>query len=167
MSIFFNADEVFSMAMIIEENGAKFYRKAAENLTDPDINKLLLGLAKDEDAHKAIFTAMRNASKESGESVRYEAEDEQLGEYLEAYADMNIFRDDTDQASVLTGDESIQDVLRLAMNTESQSVMFYLGIRESIKDQKDKDQIEKIIKEEMNHFFSLNMHLTDIEGKLN
>jgi rubrerythrin len=45
--------------------------------------------------------------------------------------------------------------------------MFYLGIRESVQDQKDKDQIEKVIREEMNHFFLLNKQLTEAEKQLN
>ncbi|MCX6647196.1 MAG: hypothetical protein NTY09_12690 [bacterium] len=102
MSIFFNADEVFSMAIMIEENGARFYRKAAETFIESKINKLLLALAKDEDKHKAIFSAMLRDYKESEKSVRYEAEDELLADYLKAFSDKNIFRDDVDPADILT-----------------------------------------------------------------
>ena len=41
MGISFNADEVFEMAEAMERNGAKFYRKAAENATDAEIKRLL------------------------------------------------------------------------------------------------------------------------------
>ncbi|MCX6647197.1 MAG: hypothetical protein NTY09_12695 [bacterium] len=45
--------------------------------------------------------------------------------------------------------------------------MFYLGIKESVQDQSDKDNMEKVIREEMHHYLSLNMHLSELEGKIN
>jgi rubrerythrin len=167
MSIFFNADEVFSMAMMIEENGARFYRKAAETFIEPKINQLLLGLAKDEDKHKSIFSAMLKEYKKSEKSVKYEAEDELLADYLKAFSDRNVFLNDVDPSDILTGYETIEDVLRIAIDNEMKSVMFYLGIKSSIQDQSDKDNIEKIIREEMHHYLSLTMHLSELEGKIN
>lgn len=167
MSIYFNADEVFSMAIMIEENGARFYRKAAEIFIEPKINKLLLALAKDEDKHKAIFSVMLKAYKESEKSVKYEAEDELLAEYLKAFADRNIFLNDVDPADILTGYETIEDILRIAIDNEMKSVMFYLGIKGSIQEKDDKNNIENIIREEMHHYLSLNTHLSDLEGKIN
>lgn len=38
----FNAAEVFKVAIRIEENGAKFYRRAAELQTDPKNKKFLI-----------------------------------------------------------------------------------------------------------------------------
>lgn len=167
MPLYFNADEVFSLAMLIEENGARFYRKAAENFMEPNINKLLLTLAKEEEKHKAIFNAMREEYQKSEKSVRYEAEDEQLADYLKAFADKNIFRDDEDPADILKCSDKIEDILQAAINTEMKSVMFYLGIKESVQDPGDKENMEKVIREEMHHYLSLNMHLSELQGKIN
>ena len=59
MSITFNADEIFAMAIEIEQNGAKFYRKAAENAATEKIKEMLLGMATMEDGHEKGFKAIR------------------------------------------------------------------------------------------------------------
>ena len=60
MSFDFNADEVFKIAEQIEINGAKFYRSAAEKITDPEKKKLLIHLAEMEDEHIQTFKTMHN-----------------------------------------------------------------------------------------------------------
>ncbi|MBW2641051.1 MAG: rubrerythrin, partial [Deltaproteobacteria bacterium] len=64
MAIVFNADEIFEMAIRIENNGAAFYRKAASLQSDDKNKKFLEGLAKMEDQHKKIFTELRTTLKE-------------------------------------------------------------------------------------------------------
>jgi hypothetical protein len=45
MSFDFNADDIFEMAEQLERNGAKFYRDASENVTDPQSKKFLIQLS--------------------------------------------------------------------------------------------------------------------------
>ena len=45
MSLDFNADEVFEIAEQIERNGSEFYRKAAENMSNPKAKEFLNHLA--------------------------------------------------------------------------------------------------------------------------
>ena len=45
MGIQFNADEIFEIAERIEQNGARFYRKAAGNTADDKSKKMLEQLA--------------------------------------------------------------------------------------------------------------------------
>jgi rubrerythrin len=59
MAIVFNADEIFEMAIRIENNGAAFYRKAAGLQSDTKNQKFLESLANMEDQHKRIFTEMK------------------------------------------------------------------------------------------------------------
>ena len=59
MMLEFNADEIFEMAVRIEENGAAFYRKAGELQADAETKKFLQGLAAMEDQHKKTFTEIK------------------------------------------------------------------------------------------------------------
>ncbi len=59
MSYDFNADEIFEMAEQIERNGAKFYRRMAENVSDISIPQLFLDLAAMEDEHEKTFASIR------------------------------------------------------------------------------------------------------------
>ena len=56
MSNEFNIYEIFEMAEQIERNGALFYRKSAESVTDPDGKKLLMELAEMEDIQTTTVT---------------------------------------------------------------------------------------------------------------
>ena len=59
MSIKFNADEIFEIAIQIEKNGEKFYRKAAEAVSDEDARQTFIELADMEVAHIKTFADMR------------------------------------------------------------------------------------------------------------
>jgi len=59
MEISFHIDEVFEMASQMEENGAVFYREAAQKAKDPEIKDLLEKLSAMEVEHKAIFKNLR------------------------------------------------------------------------------------------------------------
>ncbi|MBW2334990.1 MAG: rubrerythrin, partial [Deltaproteobacteria bacterium] len=82
MAIGFNADEVFEMAIRIEENGAAFYRKAAGLQSDTENREFLEKLAAMEDGHKATFIEIRKTltDKEKGGMV-FDPQDE-LSLYL-------------------------------------------------------------------------------------
>lgn len=60
MSYDFNADEVFEMAEQIEKNGAGFYRKMAESISDASISQLFVDLAVMEAEHEKIFTSIES-----------------------------------------------------------------------------------------------------------
>ena len=64
MTIVFNADEIFEMAIRIENNAADFYRKAASLQSDTENQKFLERLAGMEVQHQKIFTEMRTTLTE-------------------------------------------------------------------------------------------------------
>ena len=59
MGLDFSADEIFEIALEIERNGAKFYRSAADSISNTDKKQLLLHLAEMEDEHEQTFKTMR------------------------------------------------------------------------------------------------------------
>ena len=64
-SVKFNAFEVFEIAEQIERNGVKFYRKAAESISDSKIKQTLLDLADMEAEHEKTFADMRKELSQS------------------------------------------------------------------------------------------------------
>lgn len=160
MGITFNADEVLEMAMEIERNGARFYRKAAGLFRDAAGKKVMLDLAAMEDHHLELFEGMRKGLGE--EAARPEVYDPE-GEgsmYLRAMADARVFDTSTDPSKLLTGKESRDDVLRMAIGLEKDSVLFYLGLRELVPPRFGGYTIDEIIKEEMRHISLLTGQLT-------
>ncbi len=155
MSISFNADEIYALAIQIEKNGAAFYRKAMEFITDEGSQTFLRGLAFMEDGHVEIFSKMRSElSEEDQQETTFDPEG-QAGEYLKVMAGGYVFKVDENPADKLTGKESMKDVLDIAIGLEKDSIVFYLGMKEMVSSQSGKDKVDAIIKEEMRHITML------------
>ena len=156
MSIAFNAFEIFEMAEQIERNGVKFYRKAAENISDKDTRRMLLDFAVMEAGHEETFAEMRKQlSNQERELMVFDPENE-MALYLQAMANGHVFDLKKDPSQQLTGEETINDVLEMAIAAEKDSIIFYLGLRDFVPATAGRDKIEAIIKEEMSHITILN-----------
>ena len=165
MAIVFNADEVFEMAIRIENNGAEFYRKAAGFQSDSKNQKFLEGLANMEDQHRKIFSEMRTTltEKEKGPKV-FDPENE-ASQYLAAMADTMGGEGSPSVADSLTGDETLEEILQIAVGLEKDSILFYLGIKDLIPHQSGQDRIDEIIKEERRHVVQLSNLLEKLKTK--
>ena len=151
----FNADEILQMAVTIEQDGAAFYRKTAELKKDDAGTDFLAELAEMEDEHKKTFESMRGnlTDEEKGGNV-YDPYDE-ASLYLEATADTHGGEGDTSAAEKLTGNESLEDILGIAIGLEKESILFYLGLKEMVPEHLGKDKLDKIISEEKDHVATL------------
>ena len=158
MSITFNAFEIFEMAEHIERNGVKFYRKAAQGISDRDVHQTLLGLADMEAEHEETFAGMRKQLSDSDQARELKVFDpeNELALYLQAMADGHVFDLRKDPSEQLTGTETVEDILKLGINAEKDSIVFYLGLRNFVPVRAGRDKVEAIIKEEMGHIAVLN-----------
>ncbi len=124
MSFEFNADEILEMAEQIERNGTRFYRKAAELVKDAAVSKLLRDLAAWEDGHERVFTTMRaDLAHQEREPMVFDPEHE-TSMYLRAMADGHVFDMRVDPANTLTGKESAEDILRMAIGQEKDCFLY-------------------------------------------
>ncbi|MHC4455560.1 MAG: ferritin family protein [Planctomycetota bacterium] len=159
MSITFNALEIFEMAEQIERNGVKFYRKAAESISDRDMRRMLLDLAAMEVDHEKTFADMKEELSEAERQPVIFDPDNEAALYLQAMADGHVFDLNKDISEQLTGKESIEDILKMAIEAEKDSIIFYLGLKDFVPARLGKDWVEAIIKEEMSHIAILNRRL--------
>ena len=155
MSFVFNADEILDIAVTIEVNGAEFYRKAAAGADDKATVDIFERLAAMEDNHVKVFTEMKDylVSKER-ERLTFDP-DEQTALYLKAIADGKVFDVRTKPSDLLTGEETVKDILRIAIGLEKDSIAFYVGIKEAVSENLGKDRIDGIISEEVSHIAML------------
>lgn len=158
MSIYFNADEIFQMAEQIERNGALFYRRAAAGATEA-AGKLLLQLAIQEEEHEKAFVRMHASLTDPERKAPVFDRDEQASAYLRAWANGHVFDVRIDPAQKLTGKETIEDILKMALGLEKDSIVFYLGMKEAVPEKSGRSGVDKIIKEEMAHMASLSRQL--------
>ncbi len=163
MSVTFNAIEIFEIAERIERNGVKFYCKAAEGLSDEDIRQTLLSLAEMEAGHEETFANMRKEiSHKERELITFEPENE-MTLYLRAIADGHIFEMKKDPSEQLTGKETVEDILKLAIEAEKNSIIFYLGLKNFVPAKAGKDKVDEIIEEEIGHIAELNLRLSALK----
>ena len=157
MSYDFSADDIFAMAEQIERNGAKFYRTAAENITEPKAKELLTGLAGMEDEHEKTFASIRVKLSEKEKTATVFDPQNESALYLRSLADARVFFEKEIDLS------SMREILKAAVEAEKDSIVFYLGMKDLVADKLGKDKIETIIKEEMRHIRILSTELVALK----
>jgi rubrerythrin len=163
MGIRFSADEIFAMAEQVERNGAKFYRKAAKGICDKAAGLMLVELATMEDEHEKTFAAMRAQLTDKERELMVFDPDNEAAMYLRAMADGHVFDLKRDPSEQLTASESTEDIIRMGLGAERNSIVFYLGLKELVSAPGDKERVDAIIKEEMRHISTLTQKLVDLE----
>lgn len=149
MAAGFNADEVLELACQIERYGARFYRLAAKRLADEVTQKLLVDLAAYEDQHLETFMALK-AGAAAGDAA-LAGLDEVTTQYLQAMANGLIFDVDGDPADRLGGGESVDEILRLALQMEQDSIAFYTGLQAAMPAAWGPEKLDQVIREERSH----------------
>ena len=155
MGITFNANEIFEMAEEMERNGAKFYRKAAENASDKETKQMLLDMADMEDGHLKTFEKMREQLSDQEKGWTVFDPDNQSVLYLQAMADARGYEGKITPMKELTGSETPREILETALNSEKESVVFYFGLKELVPVKAGRDKVEAIIIEELGHITTL------------
>jgi rubrerythrin len=152
----FNADEVFEVAEQIERNGAKFYRTAAESISEENNKKLLLDLAKMEDEHEQTFKTLRSELSADEKIITTFDPDGEAESYLRSLADTRVFYEKQIDTT------SFKEILKSAITSEKDSIVFYLGMKDVVPSHLGKNKLDAIIKEEMSHIKLLSKRLLEL-----
>lgn len=154
----YHPDEIFEMAERIERNGAAFYADAAARTSDPAARTLLEELARMEGEHRRTFARLRTETAEGGVAA-WEDPDGQAVAYLRSLADGRIFpRPEADLDSTV-------GILRAALAAERDAIAFFTGMRALVAEGPGRDQVERILREEMEHVIQLGRRLKASEGE--
>ena len=156
MTAKFNIDEIFEMAEQIERNGQIFYLRAGNIMpSNSESQKRMLLLADMEIKHEKIFSDMRkDILKQNAIDPILDPDfdpDGLAGMYLRAIIDGKIFDLIKSPNEYFTENATAENVLKSAIQREKDSIIFYLGIKDSISKDFGQDKIDLIIKEEMSH----------------
>jgi rubrerythrin len=158
-----NIDEVFAMAIQIESNAAAFYRGAAKLQSAAQAISLLLDLADMEDGHKKVFARMRENAVAKGRLAEPRDLNLEGGLFLSAIAGGFRVEGSRPAAESLTALTPLPEILRLAIDLEKQSVLFYLGIVDVLTEDAELTEIGRIIGEEKTHVVALMTKLRALE----
>jgi len=150
MFVFGTADDVFAMAVRIEENGETFYTGAAHMTQEPAVKKLFQDLAKMEAGHIEVFKTLRGQLPGCFPSDAVWDPEGLAESYLQATADTHIFTLEAAQDRLKTV-KSALDALGMAVQFEKDSVTFFIGMKEILPDPSGRGEIDTLIRAEMDH----------------
>jgi rubrerythrin len=159
----YTAEEVFEMAIQIEENGAAFYRRAAELRENASDKQFLENLAAMEDRHKATFEGMKQQLSDLEKTQVVFDPNEELLLYLKAMADSHGGEGNPDILDLFNGQETMEEIIATAVDLEKESILFYLGLEDLVPVKYGRDKISGIIEEEKNHVAQLNGFLKKVQ----
>lgn len=164
MSYDFNAAEVFKIAVQIEKNGKKFYEHGIQVVDDAGIKKLFAELASQETEHQKKFESLLAAlPPEASRPTVWDPENE-VEQYLQMMAGMHVFVKadmDADLAQV----KDVFSAIKMAMEFEKDSVIFFLTMRDATPGKKEQELVYSLVKEEQEHLRRLTMELKRLKRK--
>jgi rubrerythrin len=141
----FTLSEIIDLAVRIEANGEKAYRKAQNQVTDPSLASLLGWLADEEAEHEKWFPRLK-------ENLKINPQDPKLEEMGKAVlqgvlGDQTFSIDEADFSKI--GD--LSSLLNLSIEFEKDTILFYEMLSAFIEDEQTINYLNRIIEEENRH----------------
>ncbi|MCB1195035.1 hypothetical protein KDK77_02520 [bacterium] len=166
MALPFNPDEIFEMAIQIGGNGMRFYKRSAEAAGDNrSVRQLLTFLAKKEENHVSMLNEIRDKYFKQDEDDEFIDPEGRATHYLKTMANSYVYDVRKDPAQIMTGKESLQDVILLALNHTKESLMFFLGMKQMVPEHLGRAHIDEIIRDKMEHVQFLTKELRKVKKK--
>lgn len=162
----FNDLEALDIAIKIEERGERFYRMALPFAENKEIKDMLVELAEDEKDHADTFRGLYSEIAKSKENLDdkylYEAE---VSAYLRSIADNSIFPSNEAQDAIFKTIKDTKDVLKIGIQVEKDSIMFYTEMIIKAKYEGAKNAFRRLAKEEKAHLLNLQVKYSEIVQK--
>jgi rubrerythrin len=150
----FSLGEIIDLAIQVEKNGEKTYRKAQKEVKNRDLASVLAWLADDEKEHEKWFHDLKKGIDEKIEDVRLEEMGREiLGSVL---GEQSFSMDDADFSNI----KDVNALLELSLEFEKDTILFYEMIKAFVDDEKVSSGLDKIIREE-------NAHVKKLEEMIN
>ena len=160
----FNANEVFQMAVEIEDNGRRFYEKVQGIVDEPRVKDIFAMLAQAEIEHKARFSKLKSELPAQTKETTVWDPDNETDQYLKMMAGMHVFRVSDGVEKALARVNTAEDALLLAMAFEKDSIVFFLSMQEATEEKQGHELIGQLVHEEMGHLKKLSMELKKLRS---
>ncbi len=160
----FNAGEVFKVAIQIEQNGKKFYDETQKIIENSEVKMLFAELGHQETEHKKKFENLYSGLPVESTINTVWDPDNEMDLYIKSMADNHIFTSSDNVKKQIEQIKGPADALKVAIEFEKQSVLFFLGMQEAAISQKDQELIQGLVKEEQEHLRRLTLELRKISG---
>lgn len=141
----FILSEIIDLAVRIETNGQKAYRKAQGQVTDPDLSSMLGWLADEEARHENWFLQFKESVGSPSEDPRLEEMGQKVLQGV--LGDRAFSIDEADFANM----EDLNSLLTLSLEFEKDTALFYEMLGAFVEEEKVLEKLEQIRDEEKGH----------------
>lgn len=148
-----SAEEILALAVRIEENAARYYRKLSEMFSND--SSAFARMAKEEESHKKTFIKWQNRLEIEDRSEKSSDPFFELQTYLEMMADSHGGEGRATEIDHFKGDEKRAELLLRAIDMERKTVDYYLGVERVAVNAGAKEMLAKVIEEEKMHVETL------------
>lgn len=150
----FTLGEIIQLALRIEENGERVYRKAAQEVNHPELKATLTWLADEEAEHGKWFGKLKD-------QVDGEREDPKLAEMAKGVlqgvlGEQTFSLAEADFSSI----DHLRRLLEISLEFEKDTILFYEMLGAFIEDETVLGQLDRILEEENRHVRTLEERLS-------
>ena len=157
------AEEIFGIGVEIERNGKAFYEAAAAGASGAGIKELLNMLSAWETKHIELFSRLlESIPAEIRNQNLYDPENE-IALYVKATADNHIFVKNSNTGELVASCKTPVDILTMALSFEKDSVVFYASMREVVGERQGRDEVDRLIHEELMHISFITREMQKIK----
>jgi rubrerythrin len=149
----FSILEAVEVALLMEEEGIRFYTLAEERAGDPEMKKLFAVLRDKEHQHVETFRRLYGdlAAREGTADAELWLLDQEISSWFRAYVESTVFPTRGAAERTIAGLHGVVDILRLALRVEKDSILFYHELLAHAPWPEAKELLEKVIAEERRH----------------
>jgi len=152
---FLSDSEVITVAMNLEEEGAKFYEEAAKISKNKETKDIFSRLKKEEDEHYKTFKELLETLP-GADSKGYFDISEEISAYLNSLVDSGVFKN-TPKAGIKQLGEAA--ALWIGVNAERDSILFYTQAHIASTNPQGREVLSRIIDIEKEHLVTLTNRL--------
>ncbi len=145
----FTSKEILDMALKLEQNGEAVYRRAVQDLMNPDMAKRLTWMADEEARHAEWFMKLQSDPDTHKNSITVNDMNSDI--LHDIIGKQSFTLQDIDFTEV--GD--MRKLLNIFIEFEKDGILFYEMLRTFIKDRKVLKILDQIIAEEYQHIETL------------
>jgi len=158
--------EAVEVALMMEEEGIRFYALAAKKAGDPEMKKLFSLLRDKEHLHVETFRRLYGdmAAREGNHDAELWLLDTEVSAYFRASVDAAVFPTKGSAETAIAGLHGVIDILRFALRLEKDSILFYHDVLAGAPWPEAKVLIEKVIAEERRHVVFIHEKLVSLGG---
>lgn len=160
----FSLLEAVEVALMMEEEGVRFYTLVEQKTGDPDMRRFLAFLRDMEHQHIESFRRLYSdlAEREGTPDAELWLLDTEVASYFRAQVESTVFPTKGAAEAAAAGLHGIVDILGFALRVEKDSILFYQELLAHAPWPEAKELIEKVIAEERRHLVFVQQKLASL-----